>query len=429
MRDHGLRRVAAASYVGSVIEFYDFVIYGTAAALVFPTVFFPHLGHVMAVVASLGTFASAFVARPVGAVLFGHFGDRLGRKRALVVTLLMMGVATVGVGLIPSTAAIGVAAPLLLTALRVLQGLALGGEWAGSALLSTEHAPDGRRGYYGMFTQLGLGSALVLANLVFLLVYGGFGADNPTLLSWGWRVPFLLSAVLIVTALVVRTRVSESPAFVETDMDGDREAPITTLLREQRRRFVLVSVAVVGMLALVYETGTFFTHFASIHSGFSTSAVLLVGVLGGLCTVGAVAAAAILSDTYGRRRIITIGYCLAVPWSFAVLPLIAIGNAVLFAAAIMVTYTVIGIAMGPIAAFVPEMFATRYRYTGAGLSYNIGGIIGGGIPPVISEYLLSEYGTLSIGVMLGSLCAVSLLAVRMLKDGAEPSRKTANDPA
>lgn len=259
--------------------------------------------------------------------------------------------------------------------------------------MSAEHAPLGRRGYYGMFTQLGLGSALVLANLVFLVVYGGFGADNPALLSWGWRVPFLLSAVLIVTALVVRTRVSESPAFVsavtgEAAAGGAREAPIAALMREQRRQFILVSVAVVGMLALVYETGTFFTHFASTHMGFSASLVLLVGVLGGLCTVCAVAAAAILSDAHGRRRVITIGYCLAVPWSFAVLPLIATGNAMVFAGAIMVTYTVIGIAMGPMAAFVPEMFATRYRYTGAGLSYNIGGIIGGGIPPVISEYLL-----------------------------------------
>lgn len=402
-RDRGLRRVAAASYVGSVIEFYDFFIYGTAAAL-------------------------------IGAVLFGHFGDRLGRKRALVVTLLMMGVATVGVGLIPGTAAIGVAAPLLLTALRVLQGLALGGEWAGSALLSAEHAPLGRRGYYGMFTQLGLGSALVLANLVFLVVYGGFGADNPALLSWGWRVPFLLSAVLIVTALVVRTRVSESPAFVsavtgEAAAGGAREAPIAALMREQRRQFILVSVAVVGMLALVYETGTFFTHFASTHMGFSASLVLLVGVLGGLCTVCAVAAAAILSDAHGRRRVITIGYCLAVPWSFAVLPLIATGNAMVFAGAIMVTYTVIGIAMGPMAAFVPVMFATRYRYTGAGLSYNIGGIIGGGIPPVISEYLLSEYGNGSIGVMLGSLCALSLLAVLMLNDVGDLNPVSVRNPA
>lgn len=415
-RSHALRRVAAASYVGSVIEFYDFFIYGTAAALVFPAVFFPHLGHVMATVASLGTFASAFAARPIGAVVFGYFGDRAGRKKTLVATLLVMGLSTVGVGLIPSTDSIGVTAPLLLTALRVVQGLALGGEWAGAALLSTEHAPAGRRGYFGMFTQLGLGSALVLANLVFLAVYAAFGTGNPALLSWGWRIPFLLSAVLIAIALMIRLRVQETPAFAEVRSQPAPDVPIAALLREQRRQFVLVSAAVLGMLALVYETGTFFTHYASAHLGYSTSLVLLVGVMGGLCTVAAVAASAILSDTLGRRRVITVGYALAVPWSLAVLPLIDTRSTAVFAATIMATYAVIGIAMGPMAAFIPEQFATRYRYTGSGLSYNIGGIVGGGIPPVVSEYLLSVHGSGAVGLMLGSLCVLSLIAVRMLGD-------------
>lgn len=416
-----LRQVSAASYVGSLIEFYDFFIYGTAAALVFPIVFFPDLGHVLATVASLGTFASAFLARPIGAALFGYFGDRLGRKRTLVVTLLMMGVSTVGVGLVPSTAAIGIAAPVLLTALRVMQGLALGGEWAGSALLSAEFAPAGRRGFFGMFTQLGLGSALMLANLVFLGIYALVGRSSTAFLTWGWRIPFLLSAALIITALLVRLHVRETPAFVAvaTAAEARRETPMTMLLREQRRPLILAALAVIGALALVYETGTFFTHYATGHLGYSTDLVLVVGVLGGACTVVCVALSASLSDIYGRRRMVGAGYVLALPWSFAVFPLIETRNNFVFAIAIVVTYGIIGIATGPLASFIPEIFAARYRYTGAGLSYNAGGIIGGALPPVASEYLLSSLGSWSIGAMLGILTLMSLVGVALLDETAE----------
>lgn len=413
-----LRQVSAASYVGSLIEFYDFFIYGTAAALVFPTVFFPHLDHVMATVASLGTFASAFIARPIGAAVFGHLGDRIGRKRTLVVTLLMMGLSTIGVGLVPSAAAIGVAAPLVLTGLRVVQGLALGGEWAGSALLGAESAPAGRRGFYGMFTQLGLGSALVLANAVFLVVYAVFGRSGTLFLTWGWRLPFLLSAVLIVTAVVVRTHVSETPAFAAAAAAGHQETPIAALLRGQSRQLILAAGAVIGALALVYETGTFFTHYATEHLGYSTDVVLLVGVLGGVCTAGCVALSATLSDRYGRRRLVGAGYALALPWSFVVFPLIETGDTVVFGAAIVLTYAIIGIATGPLASFIPEIFAARYRYTGAGLSYNAGGIIGGAVPPVASEYLMSTVGTWSIGLMLGGMVLISAISVALLPETA-----------
>ena len=424
-----LRKVSAACYVGSVIEFYDFLIYGTAAALVFPSVFFPELSHTLATVASLGTFASAFVARPIGAALFGHLGDRVGRKRVLVITLLLMGTSTVGVGLIPSAAAIGAWAALLLTALRVVQGLALGGEWAGSALLGMEYAPPAKRGFYGMFTQLGLGTALVLANLVFLIVSAAFGSASAAFLQWGWRIPFLLSVVLIVTALFVRTRVEETPSFLaDTDAEDRDEVPIAALLRSHRRQLLLAAGAVAGALALVYETGTYFTHYATVHLHYSTDFVLFVGVLGGLCAVVLVAVSATLSDTYGRHRVLRLGYLLAVPWSFAVLPLIQNGSKVLFAVTIMVSYLIIGIVTGPLASFVPEIFPTRYRYTGAGLAYNAGGIIGGGIPPVISEYLLSSVGSWTIGVMLGALTLTSLLCVRSLELAAL-SHRGSPDPA
>src|SRR5262245_53427581 len=201
------KRVASAWRVGSLIEFYDFVIYGTAAALVFPTVFFPHLSPAMATIASMGTFASGFLSRPLGAAVFGHFGDRLGRKKTLIATLLIMAVSTVGVGLVPSTATIGVAAPLTLAVLRLLQGFAVGGEWAGSALMSAEYAPAGRRGQYGMFTLLGGGTAGVFASLTFLVVNSTIGENSPAFMQWGWRIPFLISAALIGIALYVRLNI------------------------------------------------------------------------------------------------------------------------------------------------------------------------------------------------------------------------------
>lgn len=251
-----LRRISLASYSGSATGFYDFFIYGTAAALVFPTVFFPELSHVMTTTASLGAFAAAFLARPVGAAVFGHFGDRIGRKQTLVVTLVLMGVATVGVGLIPSTASIGIAAPLLLITLRLVQGFAVGGKWAGAVLLSAEHAPPERRGFYGMFTQLGLGTALVLSNLVFLIVYFAFGDSGDAFLQWGWRIPFLLSAVLIATALYIRVKIEEPVAETRAPATG---APIAVLMRRQGHQVLLAAGVAICAPMLVFQAGTFFT--------------------------------------------------------------------------------------------------------------------------------------------------------------------------
>ncbi|MGV0848783.1 MFS transporter [Mycolicibacterium phlei] len=411
-----MRRISLASYVGSAIEFYDFFIYGTAAALVFPTVFFPDLGHVMATTAALGAFAAAFLARPLGAAVFGHYGDRIGRKQTLVITLLMMGIATVGVGLIPSTATIGVAAPLMLITLRLIQGFAVGGEWAGAVLLSAENAPAHRRGYYGMFTQLGLGTAVIMGNLVFLLVHFGFGTDNPAFLQWGWRIPFLLSAVLIATALYVRLRVDESPVF--DDAPRDPTTPVAALLRRQGRQLLLASGVAACAPMLVFQASTFFTHYATEHLDFSTNFVLLVGVIGGLVEVGCVVAAAMLSDTYGRRRVAAVGFGLAVPWSFVLFPLVETGSRLVFGVAIVATYALIGVCMGPLAAFLPEIFAPQYRYTGAALAHTFGAVLGGALPPVISPTLLNSYGGGAIALMMGALAALSLLSVVKLPETA-----------
>jgi len=417
-----MRNISLASYVGSAIEFYDFFIYGTAAALVFPTVFFPHLSPVMATIASLGTFAAAFLSRPVGAAVFGHFGDRIGRKRTLVLTLLIMGCATVGVGLIPSAADIGLAAPGLLILLRLAQGFAVGGEWAGSVLLGVESAPAGKRGYYGMFTQLGLGTALVLANLVFLLVHWTIGDTSTAFLTWGWRLPFLLSAVLVATALYIRSHIPEPPQLERQAAEEGEGLPLAELLRLQWKAVLLAGGLVSGVLMLVYQVGTFFTHYAAVHLHYSEDVILLAGVIGGVCTVACVAASAILSDRYGQRRCIMVGIALAVPWSPALLPLIETRRPVVFTLAIAVTYAIIGVATGPLAAYLPGIFTSSHRYTGTAMSYNIGGILGGGIPPVVSPALLSSFGSWAVGLMMCGLAALSLVSLIALGRAPIPAQ-------
>lgn len=412
------RRVALASYVGSAIEYYDFFIYGTAAALVFPVVFFPHLSPLMATIASLGTFAAAFLSRPLGAAVFGHFGDRIGRKNTLVFTLVIMGACSVGVGLIPSTDTIGIAAPLLLITMRLLQGFAVGGEWAGAALMSAEQAPQGRRGYFCMFTQLGLGTALVLANLVFLGVHSAFGDAESAFLQWGWRIPFLLSAVLLAVAIYIRLHVEESSVFAESAAEEHAGVPIAQAFRAQGREIVLAGGAVVSLFMLAFQVGTYFPNYAATHLHYDEDLILLVGVIGGFTSIAFVAASAILSDRLGRRRVLGFGAALALPWTLILFPLVESGDPARYGIAIIGTYAIIGIMMGPLAAFIPEIFATRYRYTGAGLSYNVGGILGGAIPPVLSPMLLSSYGSWAIVAMMAGFAAVTLVSVLLLSETA-----------
>ena len=411
-----LRRVAMASFVGTAIEYYDFFIYGTAAALIFPDVFFPNLSPMVATVASLSTFAVAFLSRPVGAAVFGHFGDRLGRKRTLVATLLIMGASTVGVGLVPSADSIGVAAPVLLMVLRLLQGFAVGGEWAGSALLSAEYAPQRKRGRYGMFTQLGVGAGLLLGNVVFLLVNVTVGEASPIFLDWGWRVPFLFSAVLLAIALYIRVRIEETPVFLAQQSQEAAQAPLAELFGAQLRQTLLASGCMVGIFTFSFMGGTYLMSYAATILQHPREMVLSVGVLGGVAMLACTAVSAGLSDRLGRRRLILLGFSLALPWSFAVMPLLGTGSSILFGVAIVGTYAILGIASGPMASFLPEIFATRYRYTGAGLAFNLGGIVGGAVPPIIAGPLVGIFGTEAIGVMMALLVSVSLVVTYLLPE-------------
>ncbi len=412
-----MRRVAGACLVGSAIEFYDFLIYGTAAALVFPTVFFPHLSPAMGTIASMGTFASAFVSRPIGGAAFGYFGDKLGRKKTLIATLVLMAVATVSVGLVPRTETIGVAAPLILVALRLVQGFAAGGEWAGSVLLSAEYAPADKRGRYGMFTLLGGGTAAVLSSLTFLVVSSTVGESSPAFLQWGWRIPFLISAVLIAIALYVRLRIEETPVFVaEKARDRLPTAPIAELLRQQRREIVLAGGSILGGMSFVYMANTYLTRYAHAELGYPRSFIWAVGALGGLVSITFVALSATLSDRFGRRRMMLLGWAGCVPWALVVIPLIDSGNRALYAVAIVGMCAIGAIGSGPTGAFIPELFATRYRYSGSALSVNLAGVFGGALPPLIAGTVQASYGSWAVGPMLAALALASFVCTYLLPE-------------
>ena len=408
----GIRRVAIASCMGTTIEFYDFFIYGTAAALVFPTVFFPALGATAGTVASFATFAVAFIARPVGAMLFGHFGDRIGRKKTLVSTLLLMGISTLLIGLLPGAGTIGVAAPIILVLLRFAQGFAVGGEWAGATLLTAEYAPPGKRGMYAMFPQLGPAIAFALSSGTFLFTGLALGDTNDAFLTYGWRIPFLFSIVLVGIGLYMRLAIEETPVF-RTEQEARRAAPaekrtlpFLDALRYQTKEILLSAGALAIMFAFFYMGTAYLTSYATSNLGFSRPFVLVVGA--------AIILSALYSDRVGRRRVIMISCAFAVVWALALFPLLDTGSPIAFVIGMVVTLSIFGIAYGPCGALLPEMFHTRYRYTGAGLGYNLAGVLGGAIPPMLAAPLAASYGGIAIGVMLAALGVLSLVCTRAL---------------
>jgi metabolite-proton symporter len=412
-----MKRVAAACFVGTTVGFFDFLIYSTAAALVFPTVFFPHLSPAMATIASMATFATAFLSRPLGAVVFGNFGDRLGRKKALAASLLIMALSTIMVGLVPSTATIGVAAPLILVVLRLLQGFALGGEWAGSALLSAEYAPAAKRGFYGMFTLVGGEAAVVLASLTFLGVNYTIGEGSPAFMQWGWRLPFLLSAVFIGVGLYVRLNIDETPVFAE-EKAGQvvPKAPLAELLRLQRREIALAAGSCVGYFSFPCMVSSYLATRAHTDLGYSRNIILSVGVVAGLTSVAFVALSATLCDRVGRRRMMLIGWTACLPWSFVVIPLMDTGKPICYAVAIVGMQALAEFATGPIAAFIPELFATSYRYSATALAMNLAGVVGGAVPPLIAGALQVTYGGWAVGFMLAAFAFTSLVCTYLLPE-------------
>ena len=437
-----LRKVAFASAAGTTIEFYDFFIYGTAAALVFPVVFFPALGPAAGTIASFGTFAVAFFARPIGAIIFGHYGDRIGRKKTLITTLLMMGIATVMIGLIPDANTIGVAAPIMLVALRFVQGLAVGGEWAGATLLVAEYAPVGKRGLFGSFPQLGPSVAVALASGTVLLTNLTLGDKSEAFLTIGWRVPFILSAVLVLVGLWVRLSIEETPVFKNAAKvtSTSTKLPILESVRRQPREILLAGGSLTLLFALFYIGTAYLTSFATSPTGMGLSRVevLSTGIVASLFVAVATLASGVLSDRFGRKKVIATSCILAVPWSLMLFPILSANTVFAFGLGLTVTLVIFAIAYGPAGALLPELFETRYRYTGAGMGYNLAGVIGGGIVPLVAAQLAVTTGAWSIGILLAGIGVFSVLCTLALPNrenkglddgGPQTSSKHVDDAA
>ncbi|MGQ0573840.1 MAG: MFS transporter [Pseudonocardia sp.] len=415
---NAMKKIAIASCTGTTIEFYDFFIYGTAAALVFGKLFFPALGPAAGTVAAFATFGVAFVARPFGSILFGHFGDRVGRKKTLIATLLLMGLSTVAIGLMPTAGAIGAAAPVVVVFLRILQGLAVGGEWAGATLLTAENAPKARRGFYAMFPQLGPAIAFTLASATFLVT--ALAMSDEAFLAYGWRIPFIASILLVGVGLYVRINIDETPVFRgELAAAGAAKVPFVEALRHQTREVLLGAGMMTMIFAFFYIAVSYLTSYGTTVLGLGRPTVLALGIAGGVAFALTIAGSAVLSDRVGRRRVVIWANAAAIAWALLLFPILDTGSPVAFGIGLCVTLAIVGVSYGPVGAYLPELFSTRHRYTGAGLAYNLAGVLGGAIPPLLAAALAATYGGAAIGWYLAAMAALSLVCTIALGETRE----------
>jgi MFS family permease len=414
------RRVLFSSYLGTTIEFYDFLLYGTAAAIVFPAVFFSGLDPFTAVVFSFGTFAAGYLARPLGGIVFGHFGDRLGRKKMLVITMLVMGVASFLIGLVPSAAAIGGWAAVILVLLRVAQGIAVGGEWGGAALMALEHADGDRRGFAASFGNAGAPSGAVLGSLML----GLFSLlPQEQFLSWGWRVPFLLSALLLGLGLWVRSQVSESPIFQQALAEADAQErtreplPLLSVLRRPKA-LILTTLGAGAAFAFQVTMATFAQSYALQHG--ATRPTLLLGyAVASFLAIFGVLLAGRLSDRFGRRPVLVVG---TLAWSALAFPMFALwgsGNALLITLGFVIGLQLQSLIYGPLGAFISEQFGTKARYTGASLGYQLATLLGGGFTPTILATLArNNHGDITtVAWFLIAMGVLSTVAVLVIREG------------
>jgi MFS family permease len=407
------KRVAMACLVGTSIEWYDFFIYGTASALILPKLFFPSFDPAAGTLLSFSTFALAFIVRPIGGLIFGHFGDRIGRKALLVSTVLLMGTATTLIGLLPTYASIGVAAPLLLVFLRVLQGISVGGEYGGAVLMAVEHSEPGRHGYRGSWVQMGSPAGLILANAAFLLVTQ---LSEDALLAWGWRIPFLLGSVLLVVGLVIRLRIPESPRFKEVKEQGEiAEVPAVVVLRQYPGRVLLTAGAYVGTGVVFYGSSIFGLNYGVEKLGFTRSQVLSFVLIGQVLAFFAMPMFAILSDQVGRKKVFLAAQMgmavLVFPWLW----LYGMGTFGWGLLAFLLLYLPYSASYGTMATFFADVYETRIGYSGLSLGYQLGTVIGSGFAPMIAVALLRETGTIaSVGWYMIGAVALSLLCASLL---------------
>ena len=424
-----IRKVAVASFIGTTIEWYDFFLYGTASALIFNKLFFPNYDPLTGTLAAFGTYAVGFAARPIGGIVCGHYGDKVGRKSMLILTLLIMGIATFLIGCLPTYNQIGIWAPILLVVLRVAQGFGVGGEWGGAVLMAVEHSPEGRRGFYGSWPQIGVPAGLLLSTVIFTQIAR---LPEEMLFGWAWRIAFLLSFVLVGLGLFVRLAIVESPLFAEIKQTGaESRAPILDALREHPKSVLL------AMGARLAENGAFYvytvfvlTYATQTKIGFSRTAVLVAISIAAVIELFSMPAFGGLSDRLGRRPVYLFGAVFTALFAFPFFWMIDSSNTILMSLAIVLALVLGHSAMyGPQASFFSELFGTRVRYSGASLGYQLSSVIAGGLSPLIAAGLLKRYNAswpialLIIGMAVATIISVYFAAETAHTDIDSASRK------
>ena len=421
--ESNIRKVALTSLSGTSIEWYDFFLYGAAAGLVFPKLFFGEVDPTTALILSFLTFAAGFIARPVGGIIFGHFGDIVGRKKTLVMALMLMGIASTMIGLLPTYETIGIAAPLLLTFLRFCQGIAIGGQWGGAMLLVTESAPNNRRGFYGAYAQAGAPVGVILANIAFISVSSLTTEED--FLSWGWRIPFLISFVLVIISMYIQLRLEDTRAFkeLEASKSADPEekrqiksSPILEALRRYPGRISLAAGAFLSIQVTFYILVAFILAYGVQTTELSRNDILMAVLIGSAIMVPMQFVFSDYSDKNGRKGIFMTGAILTGVWAFALFPLIDTGSFYLVILGVSGGLMFLGMMYGPQAAFFAELFSTDVRYSGASLGYQIGAIIGGSFAPTIATLLWKNYDIFWVSVYIAFASLASLISVYFLTE-------------
>ena len=420
-QDKNMRKVALTALAGTSIEWYDFFLYGAAAALIFPTAFFGEVPETTALILSLLTFAAGFIARPIGGIIFGHFGDRVGRKKTLIAALMLMGISSTLIGLLPTYAMIGVTAPILLTLLRFAQGLAIGGQWGGAMLLVTESAPSNQRGYYGAFAQAGAPIGVILANLA-LIVTSALVSEE-FFNTWGWRIPFLASAVLILISMYIQLNLEDTKAFkaLATNSDNSsnekvKNSPVVEAIKRYPKRIMLAAGAFLSVQVTFYILIAFMLAYGVSSANMERDDMLTAVLIGCAIMVPLQFMFSSYSDRNGRKGIFMLGAILSGIWAFAIFPLVDTGNFWLIVLAL--TFGLIFLAMmyGPQAAFFTELFSTEVRYSGATLGYQFGAIIGGAFAPTIAVKLWTDFDIVWVSAYIAFASMLTLISVMLLTE-------------
>ena len=425
-KDHSksnMQKVALTALAGTSIEWYDFFLYGAAAALIFPTAFFGEATPSTALILSLLTFAAGFIARPIGGIIFGHYGDRVGRKKTLVIALILMGVSSTLIGLLPTYAMIGVTAPILLTSLRFAQGLAIGGQWGGAMLLVTESAPSDKRGYYGAFAQAGAPVGVILANLAFIITSSLVSEES--FYSWGWRIPFLASAILIGISMYIQLNLEDTKAFKELqamreNLEDSNQAvnrsPILEAIKKYPKRIALAAGAFLSIQVTFYILIAFLLAYGVSSAEISRDDMLAAVLIASAIMVPCQFIFSSYSDRHGRKGIFMAGAIFTGLWAFAIFPLVDTGDFWLIVLAITMGLIFVGMMYGPQAAFFTELFSTEVRYSGATLGYQFGAILGGAFAPTIAAFLWNNYGIFWVSVYIAFASLMTLFSVMALTE-------------